>query len=193
MSPLFGTVHSGFYQQFTALQPRIENPLRSRPNRPLLITGHSLGGAIAILAAATWVDQHPLLGLHTYGQPMAGKATFIRYVRSRFLDRYFRFVNDSDVVPRVPPGYRHTGLLYHFDARGGLKSRPPQIISRESALAAVEADTDQEPALTTEEFNFLQNQLRLQQDTVQAQEGVFTMFSDHSLDKYIEKIQQQML
>jgi V8-like Glu-specific endopeptidase len=187
----YGTVHAGFFNQFTALRGEIEQIFRSRPQRPVLITGHSLGGALALLGAATWVEAEPLQGLYTYGQPMVGKADFVRSVRRRLLDRYYRFVNDSDVVPRVPPGYRHSGQLYHFDARGGLKSQPPAQAFREAFPVPIESDSSQGDALTTEQFRALQAELRQLGTTRGSQEGFFTLISDHDMDKYIQKVQMQ--
>jgi hypothetical protein len=157
-----------------------------------MITGHSLGGALALLAAATWVDGEPVQGVYTYGQPMVGKADFVSSVRRRLLDRYFRFVNDSDVVPRVPPGYRHSGQLYHFDARGDLKSQPAAHAFRESFPFPVESDTSEADALTTDQFMALQAELRQRGTLPAAQEGFFTLVSDHDMEKYIGKVQMQI-
>jgi|688.fasta_scaffold01941_8 hypothetical protein len=52
--PGLGKVHAGFWGQFTALQAQLETLLEARRNVPLVVSGHSLGGAIAVLAAATW-------------------------------------------------------------------------------------------------------------------------------------------
>jgi len=192
-APQIGTVHAGFYGQFTALRQEIEAILRMKPGRPLIITGHSLGGAIAILAAATWVQSEHLRGLYTYGQPRAGKASFSRYVAANFIDRTFRFVNDNDVVPKVPPGYRHVGQCFHFDSKGNLKSQPAQHRSQESVLIALDDDEGTDSALTTDQFQQLQQSLRTQASSLRSEEGVFTFISDHSLDEYIAKIQKQLL
>ena len=42
-----GRVHAGFWGQFSALRPQLEVFLQPRRSLPLLVTGHSLGGAIA--------------------------------------------------------------------------------------------------------------------------------------------------
>ena len=58
--PGLGKVHAGFWGQFSALQPQPEALLQPRRSLPLLVSGHSLGGAIAVLAAATWATDRPV-------------------------------------------------------------------------------------------------------------------------------------
>ncbi|MFB1488237.1 MULTISPECIES: hypothetical protein [unclassified Thiocapsa] len=88
----------------------------------LWLTGHSLGGALATITAAEWVDQHPVTGIYTFGQPKAVGARPARLLRQRYQERFHRFVNDDDIVPGAPPGYRHVGRLFWFDAQGGLQA-----------------------------------------------------------------------
>jgi hypothetical protein len=82
---------------------------RALPDFTLYITGHSLGGALAILAAAeifSNVDfelsglRRSLRGVYTYGQPMVGDATFCE--RFQHLFTPFRHVYGRDIVPRLP-------------------------------------------------------------------------------------------
>ncbi len=66
---------------------------------PLFITGHSLGGALALLATklvAPDVDG----ACYTFGSPRVGNYEYFRSVKTPV----YRVVNSSDVVPRVPPG-----------------------------------------------------------------------------------------
>lgn len=188
----FGPVHAGFLEQFKALQQDTEAILRSAPGRRLVITGHSLGGALAVLAAASWVGELPLHSLYTYGQPMVGKAAFATYVQRRFADRYVRFVNAADVVTRVPPGYRHAGQLYRFDASGGFSDQPAGTGGRESSPATPAAETSQ--ALSAAEFRDLQARLQAGlpagAEAGVAQEGFTTLISDHMISAYISTIQK---
>lgn len=82
------------------------------PESPVLyITGHSLGGALAVLAAALidWDDElnkmfpDMLRGIHTYGQPMVGDATFAREHADGIGKYPFRHVYERDIVPRLEP------------------------------------------------------------------------------------------
>jgi triacylglycerol lipase len=99
----------------------------ARRTRPLAapsvwITGHSLGAALANLAVARMIEEDsPVAGLYTFGQPRTGSRRWARDFDQDFKDRAFRFVNNNDVVTRVPPrelGYRHVGTLRYFDVNG---------------------------------------------------------------------------
>ncbi|MCT0213676.1 MULTISPECIES: lipase family protein [unclassified Synechococcus] len=174
----FGPVHAGFLEQFRALQQEIEAILRSAPDRRLVITGHSLGGAIAVLAAASWVGELPLHALHTFGQPMAGKAAFASFVQRQFEARYFRHVNGADVVSRVPPGYRHAGQLY-------------RLAGRESTSSTASAWGTESQPLNTEQFRQLQQRLQAETGGAGTQEGFTSLISDHMITAYISRIAQQ--
>jgi len=129
-----GNVHEGFANAFSALWPGIQDAVKSLQNgkRSLWITGHSLGGALAAMAAAafTFEVRLPFNGLYTYGQPRVGDPDFCGNCDAHFGEQYFRFVNNQDIVTRVPPRffphfpwpdtYGHAGRLLYFDAQGGL-------------------------------------------------------------------------
>lgn len=70
------------------------------------LCGHSLGGALATLAASRLVadgvlEHEDIAGIYTFGQPRVGDADFCRGYP--FHRRHFRAVNDNDIVTRVPP------------------------------------------------------------------------------------------
>ena len=72
-------------------------------DRPLWITGHSLGGALALLAA--WRLQRNFITVHeivTFGAPMIGNDTAARAFEQEFSGKIFRFVNFEDPVPLLP-------------------------------------------------------------------------------------------
>ena len=106
-----GRVHRGFLDAFAETSGRLDAIIRmKRPNQRLWLTGHSLGGALATLAAAH-VDSMPTQGLYTYGCPRVGDAKFAAALPRR---SYYRFVHRDDWVPTVPPellGYVHAGIL----------------------------------------------------------------------------------
>lgn len=87
---------------------------------PLWITGHSLGGALATLATARFLEsERTVKGLYTFGQPRVGGRAFERKFNSIFKPRTFRFVNYHDIVPRVPPrsaSYKHIGRTGYIDS-----------------------------------------------------------------------------
>jgi hypothetical protein len=90
----------------------------------VIVTGHSLGGAIASIISFA-VKYEKLfdndLTLITYGQPRTGNYYFADYV-TRNVDRIFRIVRKYDVVPNIPPwivfadNYWHIGGMYVLNA-----------------------------------------------------------------------------
>jgi hypothetical protein len=76
----------------------------------LYITGHSLGAALAVLAAATiFVDpayaciRSKVYGVYTFGQPLTGSKVFCDTCNELFGKFVFRHVYENDVVPQLPP------------------------------------------------------------------------------------------
>ncbi len=126
-----GHVHGGFYRNARAVwgdvATRIATALEPTDGRPgleaLYITGHSLGAAMAVIAAATifgderFVAWRPIVcGVYTYGQPMVGDKEFARSCDERFGRMLFRHVYQHDLVPRMPPvstgTFKHSGNEY---------------------------------------------------------------------------------
>lgn len=90
----------------------------------LYITGHSLGGAMAVIAAAL-IHVYPeleylrrkLRGVYTFGQPMVGDDDFAHSFGTQFGNKLFRHVYRNDIVPALPP--RTTGHFAQFGEEYG--------------------------------------------------------------------------
>ncbi len=117
-----GKVHRGFKSEVDHLWPELETALTDN-DLPLWFCGHSLGGAMATICAGRCFLSHIASnpeGLFSYGSPRVGDHAYVNYVA---LDHY-RFVNNNDVVTRVPPpwmGYRHAGQEVYFDSVGRIR------------------------------------------------------------------------
>lgn len=126
--PLDARVHEGFYAALAdvwqVLQHEVQR-LDPHLKMTLWITGHSLGGALASLAAARWIERgRPVHGVYTFGQPRVGDAKFARNFNFEMKSTAFRFVNNNDLVSRVPPralGYSHVGLCKYFTDGGSFE------------------------------------------------------------------------
>ena len=94
---------------------------RETSPRPLWFTGHSLGGALAILAAARYGQAQ---GVYTFGAPRIGDLDF----RNQFSVPAYQVINQRDPVPCLPPGrvYQNVGHLVYIDRGGTLHTRPSQ-------------------------------------------------------------------
>jgi predicted lipase len=107
-----GQVHQGFQIQYTALRKSLLSLMRWRPAGKLLITGHSLGAALAILAASDLVQQSQCSPrVYTFAGPRVGPASFSTWFDARIPD-CFRTCNLWDLVTHLPSrifGYSHVG------------------------------------------------------------------------------------
>lgn len=110
-----GNTHVGFQAAMDAAvsDVRAAIALSQQRNKPLFIAGHSLGAALAALAARFAVAQnHPPRAVYAYGMPRTGDATFQSAYNGVLGDVTYRLVHGHDLVARVPMsflGYRHVG------------------------------------------------------------------------------------
>jgi fermentation-respiration switch protein FrsA (DUF1100 family) len=89
-------LHQGFYKGLTGpiAAAKIAKWVAAANGKPILVTGHSLGGALA--AMLTVISPKPFEACYTFGQPRIGRIT--KPVKTPV----YRVVNRADVVPRVP-------------------------------------------------------------------------------------------
>jgi hypothetical protein len=100
-----GRVHAGFSQSLDAVWPQLLPFIQTRnPQKPVWITGHSKGGALATLAAARLKAKHQIQAdtIMTYGSPRPGDQIFGTEYNRNFA-RHFRFEHEDDIVPHLPP------------------------------------------------------------------------------------------
>jgi triacylglycerol lipase len=107
-------VHRGFWAAIQSVWDDIDKILIKDFDKPIIVTGHSLGGALAILCAWLLRNQgYRVESVYTFGQPRVGNKAFARNYDRSLRERTFRFIKGEDVVPRVPGwllGYRHCGV-----------------------------------------------------------------------------------
>lgn len=111
-----GKVHRGFYEAAQQVYRFAVTYLdKFNTGQKLVICGHSLGGAIALLVAEMLRRRsanHDIL-LYTYGAPRAGDSDFVEGAKSLV---HYRTVNNNDPVPSVPSAW--------------MKFRPVQALSQ---------------------------------------------------------------
>ena len=126
-------VHRGFLTAFQSLQAELEDQLRDLPrDTKLLLTGHSMGGALAQIAAAHFADRDPFLV--TFAAPAVGNAQFCAYINRRVAPYGgLRVWNEYDVVPYLTlfVGYEHAGMPLKLKQGRGAK----ELFQRESINA----------------------------------------------------------
>jgi triacylglycerol lipase len=143
--PDIGDIHAGFGHALRDAWPKIQAALDGLIPTPdvapgmtqpptLWLTGHSLGGALAVLAGAAfsmWSDApiRSVNGIYTFGQPRVGLYEFCGNYDHLLSRKTFRFVNNQDLVPRVPFrgwDYADLGQMIHFDSSGEPKLQSSQ-------------------------------------------------------------------
>ncbi|PVZ66345.1 lipase family protein [Pelagibaculum spongiae] len=100
-------VHKGFYKQFSDVNELVKGLLEKVEDHQLMITGHSLGGALAVLATRFYAKDSSG-ACYTYGAPAVGNPAFQWPIKTPI----YRIVNEVDPVARVPSAY--TGFMVQF-------------------------------------------------------------------------------
>jgi triacylglycerol lipase len=167
-----GLVHFGFGQAIEAVYPEVRDAIVDlRDNKQTVwFTGHSLGAALATLAALRLYFEPPEIladGLYTFGGPRVCDRSLAHAHDRAFQARTHRFVNNNDIVPQLPPEplYTHVEIPHYFDANGKLHDSQPRLAAMASRAKALAAD-----AFAPSSDGFL----------------------DHSIDKYIGALKQNV-
>jgi hypothetical protein len=144
-------VHAGFRNKFKSIEAGLISVLDEHLKMfdKIALTGHSLGGALASLAAPLLGEKYPSKSIHclTFGSPRVGDRGFVDWFNS-YVDSNFRLINEGDPVtaipldstflhvsdaisisqsgevskvPEAPPGKRLWYALEDFDLKGFVK------------------------------------------------------------------------
>jgi triacylglycerol lipase len=122
-------IHEGFQEAIVAAKDDAQAAadLAAASGKPLFVTGHSLGGALAALAAKYCASRGVTpFAVYTFGMPRVGGERFAREYNSSYLGAItYRLVHGDDIIPRVPPsqlGYRHVGRVLQCATEGKFAS-----------------------------------------------------------------------
>jgi Lipase (class 3) len=118
-----GSLHSGFWALFSGIEDQVKTSLRKaleayKPSE-VVVTGHSMGGAVAYLLSAELLSEQelpplPTLKLITFGSPRVGDEAFATHFRGlvgayqakhggdSFIDYAVRGFNDGKILRYIP-------------------------------------------------------------------------------------------
>jgi hypothetical protein len=100
-----GWCHAGFLDGAEDLWPLVQPAMSGRK---VILAGHSLGGAMAIITAGLMtLSRMPLVSLVTFGAPRACGKTLVKLLKDVEVRQYR---NGNDPVPEVPLLYEHVRL-----------------------------------------------------------------------------------
>jgi hypothetical protein len=208
-----GRMHKGFYGYYDKLHSGVTDamPSPAEPKRRVWITGHSLGGAMAVVCGYRLRQKRiEVNATVTFGQPMLADEEMAAFLGEQTTGRYLRIVNDRDVVPTVPPSFRrwnytHFGKQAWFRADGvDILGRPVHAAQPGPVIGDAAFLPGQRP-LTGPEFRHLKrvaNERRRQISEVHGptataqfsdSSGFLPMFADHAIANYIAKTREQMI
>ncbi|KAM3530434.1 hypothetical protein MY4038_004888 [Beauveria bassiana] len=154
-------VHAGFLLAWNSIEGQvidaISSALEQNPGFSVVISGHSLGGAIANLAFAR-LKNGPFntTGAYTYGQPRVGNREFADYIDSLSktsdseAGSYYRVTHAEDGVPHALPmflGYQHPRAEYWESAHVPQSDTTYRCLERESAKCSRSTTTFLELAI----------------------------------------------
>ena len=117
------SVHSGFWASYqsmaTGIMPALNQALSASGASTILFTGHSLGAAMAELAAIDIKINNPTFNVASYtqGTPRVGNPAFSA-LYTQLIDASFREIHYHDIVPHLPPellGFAHAPMEIWFD------------------------------------------------------------------------------
>lgn len=136
--------HRGFLEALEEIWAPLLTAVKeehTKKRRPVYVTGHSLGGALAILAA--WRLQRQFIPIHqvyTFGAPMVGNEAAAKAFAKTFPNKIFRFVDERDMVPLLPTvslfsnEYNHclTEVMLKAASEAGIASGVVQELARKT-------------------------------------------------------------
>ncbi|QHA09436.1 lipase family protein [Streptomyces broussonetiae] len=142
-----GHVHHGFAEALRSVYEDLADCLEDlrTDGQALYFTGHSLGGALAMLAGARMYLENPHLaadGIYTFGQPRTCDTVLAEAFHRGLGGRTYRFVNNNDIVPQLPPEpvFTHVRALRYIDSKGRLHDSMPMFSALTDRAMGLTAD-----------------------------------------------------
>jgi hypothetical protein len=191
-----GAVHGGFLDHYNRVADQVLKVLDNHAISHVWITGHSLGGAMAVLCAVDLERRGTVTvrGVMTFGQPLLLVPACARVVNETLWGRHMRFINEADVVPCVAPGFRGGGSFVWFQNGTPTYGGPTmRALAADDGTIVEDDEEDQGPKpLTESEFEEKKKQVKAQFAPPQPGEPIkaqaMPSVTDHNMDRYVEAV-----
>lgn len=198
-------MHSGYLNQFNSIQDELIKVLAGGKLKgyQVFITGHSLGGALAI-TATRFLANDATGACYTFGSPPVGTADFDTDITTPI----YRIINHVDIVPRLPNPtlvfairYLAVGIGFLLDLLGGIAKglretgwykRSSSVLRdaqkyRQSGYGSYLVGEGANVKLRCTVGSFDKMKWWIKQ-FANVWQGDFKLMSDHSIDEYSKKL-----
>lgn len=191
-----GSVHAGFWASYETMHDQLIEVLRQKKTKRIWVTGHSLGGALAVVCSYRLMtdEDKEIAGVMTFGQPRVGSPEFCKYMESTLSGRMVHFVNENDLVPRIPPSFEHFGSLVWYTGGVIRRSRPPNLMMSSGNDSTNNDDFFELPAMSQQEFERVKREMNEQPQVQYSPDGQplmqssFRYIDDHYIELYIDRL-----
>lgn len=129
--------HAGFKKSWDEAEASVMTAITAakaeHPTFKIIATGHSLGGAMASLAAGALRAAGTAVDLYTYGAPKSGNDELAAFLGTTDKGASYRVVKSQDPVPTLPPRLPlvlpYAVLLpeYYIDVAIGEETTPANV------------------------------------------------------------------
>ena len=185
-------VHSGFLSGYNAVNAAVKTAVQNlkakyRGSR-LIITGHSLGGALAILCTAELKLLFGTVDLtYTFGQPRVGNQAFVDWFTG-YNPNTYRLVDYADIVPHLPPsniGFLHSShQIWYQRGMTSYQLCDPESMSCANSIGTTNYSTDDHNLDNYLKLKALENQISSLLKTIEG--GAFKLISQNLRNNKVE-------
>ena len=107
--------HKGFLNSAEMIFNQIKEIDMDMNKRKFIFTGHSLGGAVAVVLALLFIENdYHVENVITFGQPKVCKKQDCKFLQWVLGDRFLRVVNNFDLIPNLMTGFWFLFNYAHF-------------------------------------------------------------------------------
>lgn len=192
-----GSMHGGFATGYQQMHGQVKKLLAKYDAKRVWITGHSLGGALAVVCAHELLEDgdYSIAGVMTFGQPKVVRSDMRAHIEPLLGDRYVFFVNDMDPVTRVISPYVHFGHMVRY-VDGEIErtgDRKPRLFG--NAVGVTASEETYTEAMSDAELDALLDRLEKSHESPDmidgrpVVKGFFPNVMDHKLNSYAAMLQ----
>ena len=188
-----GVIHSGFHDGYQDLHLQVVSLLKQYKPQRIWITGHSLGGALAVVSAYQLIEagETRICGLITFGQPMVVRSDLRSFLAPNLDGKFVHFANGMDPVARLTTPYEHFGTLILLKNGELFRSSGDRLF----AGAPPDKDAPVFKTLSPRELEKLKAELRREKRPKRQKagkekmgDGWFPSVADHYMPEYIQML-----